>query len=945
MSQRRHHRLEELFHRALELPASQREAFLGEACADDSGLLAEIMRLLAHDNTPADPSFVAERSLPMPERIGPYRLVRALGEGGFAIVYLAEQDEPLRRQVALKILKPGLDTRATLARFEAERQALAAMNHDGIARIHDAGATEQGRPYFVMEYVPGETFTRYCHGRGLGLDERLALFAEVCDAVHHAQQKGVIHRDLKPSNVLVTENDGRPRIKVIDFGIAKATSPDLPGATLATLQGQTLGTPEYMSPEQAGLGPGDLDTRTDIYSLGVILYELLAGAPPFSPETLRKAGLVEIQRIIREDEPPRPSIRLRTRDGATRPSSRSLVKRLQTDLDWVVLKAMEKDRERRYASPAGLAADIRRYLAGEALVARPPSTAYRLAKLARRHRVALVVSAALILGLVGLSAGVSVALVESQRQRAATEAARDEAEAVTGFLVDMLGAAKPYESGRGVTVLEVLDSTVESLDEDLGERPLVATRVRRTLADTYTALGQPEAAESLAREAFLAHEELLGPHHAETLSSMDELADALMQLDRLDESIAILGELHQRTVAAMGEESFEAIDALHQRGNALANASRYDEAERDLLRSRDLARRALEPGEQASLAITSNLANFYAEIGRPAAAEPLLREVLIGRIALRGDDHPEVLEAYNNLGMVFADQGRFEEAIPHFRRAFELQSQLLGPGHREALVARNNLAAMDNIVFRWSQAESLYTEGVAVARAERDPGERIVHFLMNNLGDLQRRMGRFDLAREQLTEALNLRREHLGPRHRDTYSSLHNLGQVHLEQGELDRADSLLVANLAHRRELLGAEHRHTLASLTALGRLRHAQGDLHAAESTLAEAYTRSARVLGADHRNTLVAACYLGRTRLVLGEVAAVGAMHDTLLAVADSALVSCDPLRGAIRSQLARVRLVAGDTTAATALRQAAGELLPEELTRAVPWREDHLAMPRF
>ncbi len=373
MSGDRHRRLEELFHAVLARPAGERDAYLAAACHDDA-LRAEVADLVAHDaGRDGDPLLAVELESP-PERIGPFRILRGIGEGGFAMVYLAQQDEPLPRLVALKILKPGLDTRATLARFATERQILAVMNHEGIARIFDAGATERGRPYFVMEYVDGEPITAHCDRRELDIRQRLELFASVCDAVDHAHQKGVIHRDLKPSNILVTEAGGRAQVKVIDFGIAKATGPAFADQTLLARHDLIIGTLECMSPEQAA--SGDVDTRTDVYSLGVLLYELLAGVPPFSHETMRQANFAEIQRILREVDPPPPSTRLSTLGEASRQvarrrraAPRALLRELRGQLDAVVLKAMAKDRERRYGSAAELAAEIRGHLRCEPRVA------------------------------------------------------------------------------------------------------------------------------------------------------------------------------------------------------------------------------------------------------------------------------------------------------------------------------------------------------------------------------------------------------------------------------------------------------------------------------------------------------------------------------------------------------------------------------------------------
>lgn len=363
--------------------------------------------------------FRAERSA-HPERIGLYRILEALGEGGMGVVYLAEQEKPIHRRVALKIIKLGMDTKTTLARFEAEREALALMNHPNVAKVFDAGATETGRPYFVMEHVPGLPITAYCDKHRLTTDERLRLFIEVCNAVQHAHQKGIIHRDIKPSNVLIAVQDDKPVPKVIDFGVAKATQQKLTDLTLFTELGQLIGTPGYMSPEQAEMTALDIDTRTDIYSLGVLLYELLVGALPFDNKTLRAGGFAEIQRIIREVEPFKPSTRLGSlgADSATvarnrKTEARSLLRQVRGDLDWIVMKCLEKDRTRRYDTANGLAQDILRHLASEPVLAGPPSSAYRLRKFLRRNKLPVAaITGLFIIVLVGFIAS------DIQRRRA-----------------------------------------------------------------------------------------------------------------------------------------------------------------------------------------------------------------------------------------------------------------------------------------------------------------------------------------------------------------------------------------------------------------------------------------------------------------------------------------------------------------------------------------------
>lgn len=418
--------LEIILQAALEIAGPEKRArYLDEVCRGDPGLREEVDSLVAAHF--ADESFMAPtggilweeiRGEGAGDMIGRYKLIRQLGEGGFGTVYLADQSAPVRRQVALKVIKPGMDSREVIARFEAERQALALMNHPHIAKVHDAGTTESGRPYFVMELVEGRSITAFCTAEDLDIAERLGLFIDVCAAVQHAHQKGIIHRDLKPANILVPVHDGEPLVKVIDFGIAKAIGSESTGRTLFTQPGRMIGTPQYMSPEQAELNPQAVDTRSDIYSLGVILYELLTGATPLEADRLRTAPYAEVQRLIREVIPPKPSTKLTVSPNArgSGPHSHAAVspRALRGDLDWIVLRALEKDPERRYESAGALAEDLHRFLQHKPVEARPPSMAYLMQRFARRHRGPVIAGAALLiallLGAVGTSVGMKRAL-------------------------------------------------------------------------------------------------------------------------------------------------------------------------------------------------------------------------------------------------------------------------------------------------------------------------------------------------------------------------------------------------------------------------------------------------------------------------------------------------------------------------------------------------------
>ncbi len=463
-------RVEELFHQAIAQPPERRAEFLNGACPDDPTVRHEVEELLRHhdaDTTytrapaPSDP--VSSREPPdlsPGQRVGPYKVLQLIGSGRFGDVYMAEQEERVRRRVALKIIKLGMDTHRVIARFEAERHALALMDHPNVARVLDAGATDSGRPYFVMELVKGVRITQYCDENRLAIGERLELFTQVCDAVQHAHQKGVIHRDIKPSNVLVSTVEGRPLAKVIDFGIAKATDHRLTEKTLFTEFHEMIGTPQYMSPEQASGSP-DIDTRTDIYSLGALLYELLTGTPPFDPKLLRSAAYTEIQRIIREVEPPTPSTRLsRSADTvpklatARRIEPHKFGQLVRGELDWIVMKCLEKNRKRRYETASALALDIQHHLGGEPVVAAPPSKAYRVRKFARRHRTGLLTVAMALTFVVAATVGITVALLRAieAEKRLTREATR--ATAAADFLANLLASPDPDEGHRQVRVAE-----------------------------------------------------------------------------------------------------------------------------------------------------------------------------------------------------------------------------------------------------------------------------------------------------------------------------------------------------------------------------------------------------------------------------------------------------------------------------------------------------------
>ncbi len=896
--------------------ADDRESYLQKACAGDARLRRRVDGLLLVQieqthflETPAvDFSLLQTVSIdePVEPVIGPYVLEEKLGEGGFGVVYRAQQTVPVRRTVALKLVKPGMGSGEVIARFEAERQALALMDHPHIARVLDAGQTTGGRPWFVMELVAGTSLCLFADSRKMTLRERLRLFGDVCAAVGHAHQKGIIHRDLKPSNLLVTEQDGAPVVKVIDFGIAKAIGVQLTENPVVTQQLQLVGTPAYMSPEQVDSGQSDIDTRSDIYSLGVILYELLTGTTPVGKAT--SGSLPELIDRIRTAEPVKPSqfwseagasggrraegrqpsvsaSHFGTEAGSITAAASNrqldplrLAKLCRDDLDWIVLKCLEKDRERRYATANALREDVNRFLEGQPVAAGPPSTAYRLKKFVRRHR-AWLAAAATILTLVIAGSGVSIwqgwrawrngKLAEGQTARAMQEKMRAEDEAATAraindfLLTDLLSQSdSANQSGesprqRDLTVRELLDRAANRIGTRFRDQPRTEAAVRLTVGESLAGLGDFGPADPHLRRAVELLEAELGSAAAETLNARRRLAWNCRALANHAEARAILEDV----LAIQGRE--------------------------------------LGPLDRESLRTRNMLAAVLQSTGQLQQAHALIEQNWQSRLEQFGSDDPDTRQSFANLAAINLELGQYKDAIPQLREIVEYRRQRGGDDHPQTVTALQGLASALIRTGQFDEARGLLEEAEALSRDSMAPDHPRVLDLKNDLAILLEMSGETSRAEELYEAVLAGRLDRLGPDHPDTLSVRSNLATLYATLGRAAEAECMLREVLVELRKTVGNEHPETAMTLTNLAFLLLDSGRPADAEPLAAEAVVTARKTLGDDHADTRVV-------------------IHNWALALTQTGnAAAVEPL---LRQNLSALEEAGGETSTAVADEQA-------------------------
>jgi len=837
-------RIEELYAEVVDLPASQQASRLAELSQGDSALRNEVESLLAEADRAE--RFMERPVLALPpsesmagdtcgglinvERIGAYRVRSVLGEGGMGVVFVAEQEQP-RRTVALKVIKPALATPPMLRRFEHETYILGRLHHPGIAQIYEAGSakvsmrlgakadgeppavqtageTELTLPFFAMEYVEGAPLTTYAAARRLDVPARLELVARVCDGVHHAHQRGVIHRDLKPSNILVQNGGMRrdPAPKILDFGVARLTDSDVHLTTIQTSAGQLIGTLPYMSPEQVAADSNAIDARSDIYSLGVILYELMANRLPLG---VRGRSIPEAARIIREEEPSRLS---------------SINRVFRGDVETIVTKAMDKDPSHRYASAAELAADIRRHLRNEPITARPSNTYDQIRKLTRRNPAFVAASCALVLVLVmGTILAISLAVrargardlaesrlteVQAARLQAEREAARFAA--VNAFLnEDLLKAVDPAQLGRDATVRAVIDRAAPTIGDRFADQPLVEADIRHTLGSTLLKLDQHAGAEL---HLFRAHElftDVLGPDSRETLTVANEIGGFYWQTGRYDEARDWWAKTHDAMIRALGEDDPETIRAIGHLGLMARSSGRYEEAERLLCQASEKAERVLGPTDDFTLTAQHNLAGLLLQMGRYDESEALFDGVVARRTESFGLEDPTTLRSRVTRGLLYKETGRLDEAEKELVDALEIERRTLGRNHTLTLSCMNNLAILYDERRDYERAEPLLRETLELLRELN--GEHHPHTLnmMNNLAACCREQGKLDEAAHLHERVLKQQEHQFGPSHPATLISMGNLARVYCRQKRFEEAEPLALQCFEGMSKKLNPDHPH----------------------------------------------------------------------------------------------------------------------------------------
>ena len=863
----------EVFYAAIELPRGERESFVESAANGDASLRAEVLELLANhdatsfvlDHSPAHPKVspvVAQSSLEG-QRIGAYTIRARVGFGGMGVVYDAHQEDPVQRRVALKVIHPGAHPDAA-ARFGMERQALARMSHPHIASVFDAGVIADGRPFIAMEFVEGVPLTEYCAKNHLDLSERLQLFVLVCQAIQHAHQKGIIHRDIKPSNVLVTVVDGKPAPKVIDFGVAKAVTPVSGSDGYRTVHGVLVGTLEYMSPEQLDPSGTDVDTRSDIYSLGVMLFELITGRLPFDWEVLRAEGLDGLRRVARELEVPRPS--RRTTDPAMR-------RQIEGDLDWILLKALDRDRSRRYASASELADDVRRHLANEPVLAGPPSASYRARKFVRRHRGAVTIAATAVLVMLVVAAALTLQALEIRRSAQTAERERVRAERVSEVMMDVFQSSDPYETrGAEVTARQVLDRSVARVRR-LNDEPQVQASVLNSIGRVYGRMGVNESSEKLIRDALTIRRDVHHGDHLEVAESLESLGQVLLRNGKLPEADRALNEAVAMKRRLLPPDDQRRAEGLRLLGGLQRTNGAFDASEKSFLEALRLSQDSPTINPRAGYASTATvleeLGNLYLKMGDHARGEASMRRALAIR-RKRSLDDPRTADAMMRLGNIVADKGKLAEGESLLSEGLAIMEKTVGPNSERLAVPLTGLGLVQHNQGKYDLAQANYLRSIEIWKTTQGESHPSIAFNYNNLGLLAHDQGNFTEAERQFLATSALMQKVYKPNNPDIALPISNLARLYHDMGRLAESEKLHRKALEMRRAVLKPGHPSLADTLVWMGKLYTETNRVKEGEAMLREGVEIRAKSFQPDDWRLAEARSLLGGNLMMQGRYA---------------------------------------------------------------------------
>jgi len=866
-------KVQSLFEKALDLEPAERENFLRSECGNDKELFYEVLSLLSADENQhsifsgsAADYIAADETNLAGKNFGNYRAIKQIASGGMGSVYLAERaDGVFEQKVALKVVKPGMNSHEIISRFEDERQILARLQHPNIARLLDGGISESGLPYFTMEYVEGKPITDYCDDKNLTIEQRLELFKKVCEAVFYAHQNLVIHRDIKPSNILVKE-DGT--VKLLDFGIAKVFEEDEDQKSL-TRTGMRVMTPEYASPEQVRGEP--VSTATDIYSLGLILYQLLTGCPPYEVPT---TSALEMERIICLTDPQKPSTMITKMYSSSsgtkqnispefisskrKTTIRRLKKRISGDLDNICLMAIRKEPERRYSSIVQFINDIDNHLTGLPVIARKSTASYRTKKFIQRHKVGVVVIAVSVLIIGILTTFYTIQLAE-ERDRAQLEA--EKSKKVSEFLSGIFKVSDPEQSrGETITARELLDNGVKKIESELSGQPEVMANMLGVTGNVYKSLGLYDNALVLLNRAYSIYDSLLGSDSPETAKSLNDLAGLNFAMGNYESAIEKYSETVKKRKNIFGDESLETAESMNDLAMVLREEGDYNQSEMLLTNSLSIRKKLLNPESQEVAQSINNLALLKEDMGQYAESKKLFEESLKIKEKAYGKVHPSVTETIGNLAMLLQQMGEYEEATKLFNETLDIDKKLYGDVHPSISTDLYNIASNTALMGNLNEAEKLYSDVLELDKKLLGDEHPYIALDLNNLAGIHSDKGDYKKAEELYKKSLALNKKIYGDVHPEVATSMSNLGVMYERWKKNDLAEPLLKSALDMRIKLLGENHPNVVTSLNIYAALLSSEGKYQQAVEQYRKSLSLRIKMLGEDHPHTANAFLGLG-------------------------------------------------------------------------------------